>query len=50
MPMAAGTLEVFAKYNRIDELDASLLNLRQARWKSEKMSLPQLVTTLITGR
>jgi len=31
VPMGAGTLEVFAKYSRIDELDASLLNLRQAK-------------------
>jgi len=31
VPMGAGSLEVFAKYSRIDELDASLLNLRQAK-------------------
>lgn len=31
VPMGGGSLEVFAKYSKIDELDASLLNLRQAK-------------------
>lgn len=31
IPVGAGTVEIFAKYTRIDEVEASLLNLAQAR-------------------